>query len=48
MKHLKIVVWFDSSQVKWYMKSSTKSIAYKLPHKFGNYGLNLKMGGDRA
>ena len=48
MKHLKIVVWFDSLQVKWCMKSSAKSIVYKLLHKFGNYGKNLKMGGDRA
>ena len=48
MKHLKIVVWFDSSQVMWYMKPSTKNIVYKLLYKFGNYGKNLKMSGDRA
>ena len=48
MKHLKIVVWFDSSQVMWYMKPSTKNIVYKLLYKSGNYGKNLKMSGDRA
>ena len=30
MKHFKILVRFDSPQVKWYMKSSTKNI-YELP-----------------
>ena len=32
MKHFKILEWFDSPQVKWYMKSSTKSIVCELPH----------------
>ena len=59
MKHFKILVWFDSPQVKWYMKSSKKNIVLKLPHnlpndlrrffrKFGNYGKNQKMCGGRA
>ena len=30
MKHFKILVWFDSQQVKWYMKSI---IVYELPHE---------------
>ena len=34
MKHFKILVWFDSPQVKWHRKSSTKSIVYELPHEF--------------
>ena len=32
----KILVWFDSPQVKRYMKSSTKNIINYLPHKLPN------------
>ena len=36
MKHFKILVCFDSPQVKWYMNSSTKNIVYELPLEFPN------------
>ena len=36
MIHFKILAWFDPSQVKWHMKSSTKIIIYKLPHELQN------------
>ena len=32
MKHFKILLWFESVQVKWYMKSSTKNIVPELPN----------------
>ena len=41
MKHFRVLVWFDSPQVKWYMKSSTKNIVYELPHELPN-DLRLK------
>ena len=49
MKHFRILVWFDSSQVKWYMKSSTKNlyIVYELPHRFPNY-LGLRTIGNQT
>ena len=45
MKHFKILVWFDSPQVKWYMKSSTKDIAYELPYELPN-DLRLRILGS--
>ena len=41
------VVRFIASNVV-HMKPSTKNIVYKLLYKFGNYGKNLKMSGDRV
>ena len=32
MKHFKILLRFDSPNVKWYIKSSTKNIVYELPN----------------
>ena len=32
MKHFKILLWFESAQVKWYMKSNTKNIVSELPN----------------
>ena len=40
MKHFKILLCFDSLQVKWYMNSSTENIVYKLPLEFSN---NLRL-----
>ena len=39
MKHFKILVWFDSPQVKWCMKSRIKNIVHEVPNdlRFGNY-----------
>ena len=52
MKHFKILVWFNSPQVKWSMKSREENIAYELPHKLANdlrlFGKILKMGGGKA
>ena len=36
MKHFKILVWLDSLQVKWYVKSSTEFFVYELPHELLN------------
>ena len=36
MKHFKILISFDSPQLKWYIKSSTKNITYELPLEFPN------------
>ena len=53
MRHFKILAWFDSSQVMWHMKSTTKNIVYELLNdlrlrKFGNYRENPKMDQGRA
>ena len=58
MKHFKILVWFNSLQVKWYIKSSRKNIVYELLHKLLNdlrlsdfrksENYEKKMGGGRA
>ena len=45
MKYFHILKWLDSPQVQWYMKSSAKSIVYKLPHKLLN-NLRLKILGN--
>ena len=45
MKHLKILLWFDSLQAKWYMKSSKKDIVYELPHELPN-DLRLRILGN--
>ena len=45
MKHFKILMCFDSPQVKWYMKFSTKNIVYDLPLKFPN-SLKLRILGN--
>ena len=36
MKHFKILKWFDSPQVEWYVKSRTKHFVYELPHELPN------------
>ena len=36
MKNFKILVWFDSPQVNWYMKSSSKIVVYELHHELSN------------
>ena len=45
MNHFHILKWLDSPQVQWYMKSSAKSIVYKLPHKLLN-NLRLRILGN--
>ena len=45
MNHFQILKGLDSPQVKWYMKSSAKSIVYKLPHKLQN-NLRLRILGN--
>ena len=45
MKHFEILMCFDSPQVKWYMKFSTKNIVYDLPLKFPN-DLRLRILGN--
>ena len=44
-KHFKTLLWFDSLQVKWYMKSGAKSIVYELPHELPN-DLRLRILGN--
>ena len=46
MKHFEIVTCFDSTQVKWYMKSSTKNVVHELPVKFPN-NLRLRILGNQ-
>ena len=38
-------MWFDSPQVKWCMKSSTKNIRYELSHELPN-DLRLRILGN--
>ena len=46
MKHFKILMSFDSPQLKWYIKSSTKNIAYELPLECPN-DLRLRILGNQ-